>query len=243
MRFARENELHRPRRVVEQLLQSLFVAEQKRAAFVSGETPRKSDRQNFRIENAIDVANRFRRIADALALRAHAFAHELDQTQFELLVRVPKLRVGNIHDAAPEIFVRKMFFPFAEMFSVKRGKLRRHPGFGVHAVGDARDRHFVHRHARPNIFPKRPADVAVQFADAVSVPAETQRQDRHAERIRSDRRAFVRSENNSSNGICNSRAKCPKYFRIISRENESLPAGTGVCVVKTLAAATTCRAE
>src|SRR5262245_36018877 len=36
-------------------------------------------------------------------------------------------------------------------------------------------------------------------------------------------------ENSSSNGIFSSLAKFPKYFRIISRGNESLPAGTGVC--------------
>ena len=47
----------------------------------------------------------------------------------------------------------------------------------------------------------------------------------------------------SSNGICNCVAKSPKYRFIISRGNASLPAGTGVCVVKTLAEATTCKAE
>src|SRR6266481_9497481 len=51
------------------------------------------------------------------------------------------------------------------------------------------------------------------------------------------------NENSSSNGRFNSFANFPKYFCIISREKESLPAGTGVCVVKTLAAATTCSAE
>ena len=53
MRFAGENELHRPRGVVEQLVQAILIAEQERAAFVGGETSRKTDRQNFRIENAI----------------------------------------------------------------------------------------------------------------------------------------------------------------------------------------------
>ena len=47
------------------------------------------------------------------------------------------------------------------------------------------------------------------------------------------------NENSSSNGMLSSLANFPKYFCIISRENESFPAGTGVCVVKTLAAATT----
>ena len=51
------------------------------------------------------------------------------------------------------------------------------------------------------------------------------------------------NENSSSNGMSNSLAKAPKYLRIISRGNESLPAGTGVWVVKTLAATTTWSAE
>src|SRR5439155_11114732 len=48
------------------------------------------------------------------------------------------------------------------------------------------------------------------------------------------------NEKSSSNGMFISLANLPKYFCIISRENESCPAGTGVCVVKTFAAATTC---
>src|ERR1041385_7574223 len=51
------------------------------------------------------------------------------------------------------------------------------------------------------------------------------------------------NENSYSNETFSSFANLPKYFCIISRENESLPAGTGVCVVKTLAAATIWRAE
>src|SRR4029077_13867082 len=43
MRFACENKLDRPGGVVEQPLQSLFVAKQQRAAFVGREPPRKTD--------------------------------------------------------------------------------------------------------------------------------------------------------------------------------------------------------
>src|SRR6266550_3844657 len=49
-------------------------------------------------------------------------------------------------------------------------------------------------------------------------------------------------EKNSSKGRPISTAKLPKYLRIISRGKESLPAGTGVLVVKTLAEAATWRA-
>ena len=203
----------------------------------------KSDRQNFRIENAIDVANRFRRFAHALAAHAHTFAHELDQAQLQFLMRLPKLRVGNVDDAAPEIRLGEMFFPIAEMLAIERGKLRRHPGFGVHAVGDAGDRHFVHGHARPNIFPKRSAHFAVQFAHAVSVPAQAQRQDRHAEGIRRIDARLSEAKQFFERNLQFARKIRRNISASSSRENESLPAGTGVCVVKTLAAATTCSAE
>src|SRR5947208_14905942 len=41
------------------------------------------------------------------------------------------------------------------------------------------------------------------------------------------------NENSSSNGMLSSSANLPKYFCIISREEESLPAETGVLLLKT----------
>ena len=172
MRFAGEDELHRPRLVVEQTLQAFLIAEEQRAAFVGREAARESDRQNFRIENAIDAADRFRRFAGAFARHADALPHKLDQAQFQFLVRLPKLRVGNIDHAAPEIRVGQMLLPIAQILLVERGELRRHPGLGVNAIGDAGDRNFVPRHAGPDILPKRPADFAVQLAHAVRMPAD-----------------------------------------------------------------------
>src|SRR5215510_12917036 len=52
MRFPCENDLHRTSWIVHQAFQSFLVAEQKCAAFVSGEPPRETDSQNFWIENA-----------------------------------------------------------------------------------------------------------------------------------------------------------------------------------------------
>src|SRR3981081_4872501 len=99
-------------------------------------------------------------------------------------MRVPQLRVGDVNDASPKILVGNMFFPVTEMFLVERGELRRHPGFGMHAIGNARDWNFVHRHTRPNVFPKHLADFAMQLANAIDVTTEPQRQDRHAEYVR-----------------------------------------------------------
>ena len=86
-------------------------------------------------------------------------------------MRLPELRVGNIDHARARNPGRSGALPNRRDIGVERGELRRHPGLGVDAVGDAGDRNFVLRHTRPDILPKRPADFAVQFAHAVRVAA------------------------------------------------------------------------
>src|SRR5205823_3485022 len=115
VRFAGENELHRPGGIVQQFVQAIFVGKEERAAFVSSETSRKTDGENLGVENAIGRANGLRRFADAFALSLDPSADELDQTQLQFLVRIPKNGIGNVHDPAPEIFVGKVFFPIAEI--------------------------------------------------------------------------------------------------------------------------------
>ena len=68
----------------------------------------------------------------------------------------------------------QVFFPIAEILVVKREKFRRHPGFGMNAVSYAGDGHFVRGHAGPDVFPQTATDFAVQFADAVGMPAHAQ---------------------------------------------------------------------
>src|SRR5205814_6185713 len=91
MRFACEDELHWARGIVHQSLQSLLVAEQKCGALVSGEAARKTDRQNFRVKNAIDVANGLRGLAQSFTALSFAIADKVDQAAFELLMCLPKL--------------------------------------------------------------------------------------------------------------------------------------------------------
>ena len=161
MSLACENELHGSRRVVEQSFQSFLVAEQEGTAFVSRETACKADGQNFRIKNSIDLADALERFAHALATPSLPFAYKLNETQLKFLVRLPELCIRNIDDAAPKVGLGQMFLPCAEMLLIKRRKLRRHPGLGVDTVRDAGDRHFLHRHAGPDVFPKRSSDFAV----------------------------------------------------------------------------------
>ncbi len=109
----------------------------------------------------------------------------------------------------------------------------------MNAVGYAGDRHFVRRHAGPDVFPKRATDFAVQFADAVGMPAHAQGQDRHAEWIGgvdpglAEGEKFV--ERQTEFGGETRRNICASFRAGKNR----CPPGTGVWVVKTLAEATT----
>ena len=183
MRFACEDELHRARGIVHQSLQSFLVAEQKCGALVSGEAARKTDRQNFRVKNAIDVANGLRGLAQSFTALSLPIANKVNQAAFELLMCLPKLRVVNINDAAPEFRFCEVFLPVPEVPAIERRKFGRHPRLGMNAVCDAGDRHFLDWNAGPDVFPKRSSNFTVQFTHTVRVPAQTQGEDSHAERI------------------------------------------------------------
>src|SRR5205823_4792383 len=180
MRVGGESKLNRAGGTVQQLVQAIFVGEKESPALVGSETSGKPDGENLGIENAIGRANGFGRFADALALSLDASAHELDQAQLQFLVRVPENGIGNIHDPAPEIFVGKVFFPIAEILLVKHEKFRGQPGLGMNPVSYVSDGNFVRGDAGPDVFPEAATDFAVQFADAVGMPAQAQGQDRHA---------------------------------------------------------------
>src|SRR4029453_5508827 len=101
MRFASENELHGSRCVIKQSPQPFLVAKQERGPFVGREAARKTDGQNFRVKNPICLANGFRRFSQALAAPPLPFADKLNETKLEFLMRLPKLCIRNIDNAAP----------------------------------------------------------------------------------------------------------------------------------------------
>src|SRR5207253_8043180 len=102
--------------------------------------------------------------------------------------RSPASQMGSIQKpgwrrSSPKFRLGQVFLPHTEVLAIKRGELRRHPGFCMDPICDAGDRHFLDGHAGPDIFPKRSGDFAMQFAYPVGVPAKTQRQDGHTEGI------------------------------------------------------------
>src|SRR5246127_5529984 len=110
MRFAGKNELHWARCIVHQAFQSFFVGEQKCAALISYEPPRKTDGQNFRIKNAIDFANRLRRFAQSFTALSFAIANKIDEMlaiECRKLGCHPSLGMNTIGDTGDRYLVHR----------------------------------------------------------------------------------------------------------------------------------------
>src|ERR1700722_18903106 len=107
----------------------------------------------------------------------------------------PQHVVWNIHDSAPVFRIGEMFLPVrAKIFGVNAMELGSRPRFGVDAVGNAGDRHFLNRNSCPDVIPKALADLPVQFAHAIGMTAHSQRENGHAEGIGRMRSRFSEPE-------------------------------------------------
>ena len=108
----------------------------------------------------------------------------------------------------------------------------------MHAVGDRADRHLGGVEARPQAGEHLPADLAVQHGDAVDPLREPHAHHRHVEHVRVAARVGLRAEREHpvDRQPAARRRPAAKYRSISSRGNRSMPAGTGVCVVKTVPA-------
>ena len=112
------------------------------------------------------------------------------------------------------------------------------PGRGVHAVGDRADRHLGLVEGRPQAVEHAAADVAVQLGDAVGALREPEAHHRHVEDggvaalvvLGAERAGSARRDAGGRAGRRRSTA------RPASRGKRSMPAGTGVWVVKTVEA-------
>src|SRR6187399_1042877 len=109
--FTCENELHRARGVTHQSFQSFLIAEQQRASLISGKASRKTDCQDFRVQNTIDVADGFGRLAQSLAALLLPLTNKVDQAALKLLMGLPKLRIWNVNNATPELRLGEVLLP------------------------------------------------------------------------------------------------------------------------------------
>ena len=84
-------------------------------------------------------------------------------------VRPPQLQVGDAVHALPRLAVGGVLAPARTQMVIEQLRhVRRHPGLGVHAVGDRLDRHLAEREVHPAGLHHAGGDPPVQAADRVA---------------------------------------------------------------------------
>ena len=246
VRLAGDDELDRPLRVQQQAAQPLGVAQHQGEPLVRRHPAGEPDGEDVRVERRPSTQPSSAGLAPRLS-------HD-DRTRCRAsstrLARIcaadrPDLVVRDPVDAAPS--------PRA-VASCPSGRCTSppsssdpavDPGRGVHAVGDRGDRHLVGVEARPQAVEHLAADGAVQLGDAVGALRQPQAHHRHVEHrgVAAGDSPRRRARGSSRTGTPATALSPPKNVSIWSRPKRSMPAGTGVCVVKTVPARTTSSAS
>ncbi len=183
MGLAGKNELNRAAGVVDDGLQALGVLNQQESAFVGSESARERDGQDVRVKGFF---HRFENLAGSIAALIlldqpfPAGAHQARTVQF---VSPPELFIVYLIDALDVVRALGTQKPIRPEVAVEEvSEFMRHERGDVHAVGDVRNRYFLHRPARPEVRPHAPGDTAVQLADAVAIGSELDAQNEHGKR-------------------------------------------------------------
>ena len=103
MGLAGEDDLDRPLRIVEHLVQPLEVGQDQVGPLVRGEAAGEADRQHVGIEQVAGHFDRLVALAAAAALPAHAAADELQQQVLQAVVRLPQLAGIDLVDLLPHV--------------------------------------------------------------------------------------------------------------------------------------------
>ena len=102
VRLAREDDLDRPVGVPQQVGEPIHVAEQQAGPLVGRETSREADRQDARVERALDLGEHRRRLAVARELAAQPAPGEDRELALLAEVAVPQLAGRDAAEALPE---------------------------------------------------------------------------------------------------------------------------------------------
>ncbi|CAB4734347.1 unannotated protein [freshwater metagenome] len=180
VRLARDHQLHRPLRVEEQRLESRRVAQHQREALVRRHAAREADGQHVGVERLVDPAQLGTSSSTLLPRQPQPTARVQDETLAQGPLDRPDLPAGHVVDRGPEA-VGVVTFGISALAGRELDDLARHPGRGVHAVGDRPDRHLGLVERRPQTVEHAPADLAVQQRDAVGPLREPEAHDRHVE--------------------------------------------------------------
>ena len=179
VRLAGDDELDRPRRVQQQLLQPRGVAQHQGQPLVGRHPSGEADGEHVGVEDLVGPAQLGRRgpaLQPGLAGAAPGLLHEL---QAQLALGGPDGVARHGGEGLPRLLG-------VELVHVGVGArqledLAVDPGGAVHAVGDRGDRHLGVVEARPQAVEHLPAHDAVQLRDAVGALGEAQAHDGHVE--------------------------------------------------------------
>ena len=127
MRFTREDELDGAFRIVDDLIEALFVLDDEECAFVFGETAREADREGVGVKDMLGGVESGGIGAGAFELATELAAREVDESLLEREVRFPKLAGIDVVDARPDFRVDRLFLPTGDATFKKILDLRGHP--------------------------------------------------------------------------------------------------------------------
>jgi len=137
MGLPRKNKLNRRLALRQQFHQPLRLPQQQRTSFVSGKSPRKSNRQHLWVQHFIGPFQlRMKRTA-AIHLPFQAVACKHNHPLLAALVGSPELFIRNLIDGLPYRLIHNLISPAGTQIPLKKKiHLRTEPRLGMDAVGN-----------------------------------------------------------------------------------------------------------
>ena len=242
VRLAGDDQLHRALGVQQEPLEPLGVAQHQRQPLVRRDAAREADGEHVRVERGVDpleLGRQPRRAASRTCASASGRRRRAAGAAPAWCPRssLPGTLSTTSNTSAGAVRVRVG----AGARAVGAGQvedLARHPGRGVHAVGDRGDRPLVGVELRPQAAEHAAADHAVQLGDAVGALREPEAHHGHVEHRRVAAVVVLGAEREDAVDRDARRRRCRRRSTARSGRSgkRSMPAGTGVCVVKTVPA-------
>src|SRR6476620_5642125 len=181
MRLAREDDLNRAIRIIEDSGQAIRIVEQERRSLVGCEAAREANGQHLLLQERT-AGEHLTRIAAVHPSLPEPLAKDVQQSSLPAGMRLPEDIVGNSTHSAPDIGIGLVIPPFGSEVRIEHpGDPRCDPGLQVDAVGDVPDRHILNRTLGPDATPHLAGHLAVLLAHAVAVIGQAHRYGRHVE--------------------------------------------------------------
>ena len=179
MGLAPDDQLHGTLRIEQEIAQAVGVPEHEREPLVGGDAPRESDREDIRVQDAVDPSElSITRTAHAPRC-AEPGARISDELLAQHALDRPDRLIGDAPDGLPSASLLDQLRPHLAGGEVAH--LACYPGRGVHAVGDRGDEDLVGIEARPETGEHPAAHGTVQQAHAIGTLRQAQAHHGHVE--------------------------------------------------------------